>query len=113
LVGGGAVLAAIEELGNKIRSPAKEESLRRLRRYLVAQWEHALCFEGMVEYSQALTRGWDIGSGPTQALCKNLTLRLKRTSMKWDADHAADLMNLVALRESRQWAAYWGTRRIA
>jgi len=46
------------------------------------------------------------------AMCKNLTLRLKRTGMKWDADHAADLMNLVALREGRQWAAYWDTRRI-
>ena len=105
-VGGRTVLAAIEELGKKIRSPAKKESLRRLRRYLVERWE-------MVEYPQALARGWDIGSGPTEAMCKNLTLRLKRTGMKWDADHAADLMNLVALRESGQWAAYWDTRRVA
>ena len=105
-VGGRTVLAAIEELGKKIRSPLKKESLRRLRCYLVERWE-------MVEYPQALARGWDIGSGPTEAMCKNLTLRLKRTGMKWDADHAADLMNLVALRESGQWAAYWDTRRIA
>jgi hypothetical protein len=105
-VGGRTVLAAIEELGKKIRSLAKKESLRRLRRYLVERWE-------MVEYPQALARGWDIGSGPTEAMCKNLTLRLKRTGMKWDADHAADLMNLVALRESGQWPAYWDTRRIA
>jgi hypothetical protein len=94
-IGGRAVLAAIEELGKKIRSPAKKESLRRLRRYLVERWE-------MVEYPQALAKGWDIGSGPTEAMCKNLTLRLKRTGMKWDADHASDLMNLVALRESGQ-----------
>ena len=46
-------------------------------------------------------------------MCKNLALRLKRTGMKWDADHAAELMNLVALRESGQWTAYWDTRRIA
>ena len=105
-VGGRSVLAAIEELDKKMRSPAKKESLRRLRRYLVERWE-------MVEYPQALARGWDIGSGPTEAMCKNLTLRLKRTGMKWDADHAADLMNLVALRESGQWAAYWDTRRTA
>jgi hypothetical protein len=51
----------------------------------------------------------DIGSGRTDRLCENLTLHLKRTGMKhvlrregWDADHAADLMNLVALRESGQ-----------
>ena len=105
-VGGRTVLAAIEELGKKIRSPAKKESLRRLRRYILERWE-------MVEYPQALAKGWDIGSGPTEAMCKNLTLRLKRTGMKWDADHAADLMNLVALRESGPWAAYWDTRRIA
>jgi hypothetical protein len=105
-VGGRPVLAAIEQLGKKIRSPAKKESLRRLRRYLVERWE-------MVEYPAALAKGWDIGSGPTEAMCKNLTLRLKRTGMKWDADHAADLMNLVALRESGQWDAYWDIRRIA
>ncbi len=105
-VGGRTVLAAIGELGKKIRAPAKKESLRRLRRYLVERWE-------MVEYPAALAKGWDIGSGPTEAMCKNLTLRLKRTGMKWDADHAAHLMNLVALRESGQWAAYWDTRRIA
>ena len=64
-------------------------------------------------YPAALARGWNIGSGPTEAMCKNLTLRLKRTGMKWDADHAAALMNLIALRESRQWADYWKTQRVA
>lgn len=105
-VGGRAVLAAIEELGKKMHAKTKKDSLRRLRQYLVERWE-------MVEYPQALARGWDIGSGPTEAMCKNLTLRLKRTGMKWDADHAADLMNLVALRESGQWDRYWETRKIA
>ena len=37
------------------------------------------------------------GSGPTEAMCINLTLRLKRTGMKWDPDNAAAIMNLVAL----------------
>lgn len=64
----------------------------------------------MVEYPQALAGGWDIGSGPTEAMCKNLTLRLKRTGVKWDADHAAGLMNLIALREGHQWADYWERR---
>ncbi len=48
----------------------------------------------------AAARGWYHGSGPTEVTCKNLTLRLKRPSIKWDVDHAAALMNLVALRES-------------
>ena len=72
----------------------------------MARWE-------MVESPAALAKGWDIGSGPTKAMCKNLTLRLKRPGMKWDTDHAAALMNLVAIRESGQWEQYWQTRRVA
>jgi len=64
----------------------------------------------MVESRRAMARGWDIGSGPTEAMCKNLTLRLKRTGMKWDQDHAAAMMNLVALQENGQWDQYWTTR---
>jgi hypothetical protein len=33
--------------------------------------------------------------------------------MKWDRDHAADMMNLIALRESGQWKAYWASRAAA
>jgi hypothetical protein len=58
----------------------------------------------------ALAKGWDIGSGPTEAIpsrlrtwCKNLALRLKRPGMKWDTDNAAALMNPLALREGGQW----------
>jgi hypothetical protein len=105
-VGASSVLAAIEALQKKLRSADKLEALRLLRNDLVDRWE-------MVEYRQAIAQGWDIGSGPTEAMCKNLTLRLKRTGMKWDTDHAAGLMGLIALREGRQWAAYWETRKVA
>ncbi len=67
------------------------------------RWEHALSLEGMAEYPAALAKGWDIGSSPTEAVCKNSNLRLKRPGMKWDTDSAADLMNLVALRADGQW----------
>ena len=100
------VLAAIDALRRKLRAPAKLNSLRLLRQYIVERWE-------MVDYRQALAKGWDIGSGPTEAACKNLTLRLKRTGMKWDTGHAAGMMNLVALRESGQWTAYWEKRKTA
>jgi hypothetical protein len=40
-------------------------------------------------------------------MCKNLTLRLKRTGMKWQAANAEGMMNLTALYESGQKTAYW------
>lgn len=105
-LGGRPVLAAIDEAKKKLRAPAKQKALRLLRSYIVERWE-------MVEYPAALAKGWDIGSGPTEAMCKNLTLRLKRPGMKWDTDNAAGLMNLVALREGGQWGQYWQTRKTA
>jgi len=105
-VGGRAVLAAIDEARRKLRSPDKQNALRLLRQYIVERWE-------MVDYPAALACGWDIGSGPTEAMCKNLTLRLKRTGMKWDPDNAASMMTLVALRESGQWERYWEMQRAA
>lgn len=105
-VGWRGVLAAIDEAKKKLRAPAKQEALRLLRNYIVERWE-------MVEYPQALARGWDIGSGPTEAMCKNLTLRLKRPGMKWDTDNAASVMSLIALREGGQWTQYWQNRKTA
>ncbi len=100
------VLAAIDDLRKKVRAKAKLESLRLLRQYIIERLE-------MVEYRRARARGWDIGSGPTEAACKNLTLRLKRTGMKWDTENASAVMNLVALRESGQWDSYWQNRKSA
>jgi hypothetical protein len=95
-----AVLAAIDALEKKVRSGAKRESLRKLRDYVVSRLD-------MLDYRSALAQGWDIGSGPTEAMCKNLTLRLKRSGMKWDRDHAGSMMNLIAMYESGQAKAYW------
>jgi len=94
------MLAAIDALAKKIRAPAKRESLRCLRDYVVARVE-------LLDYPTALAKGYDIGSGPTEAMCKTLTLRLKRPGMKWDRDHAAAMMNLTALYDSGQASAYW------
>jgi hypothetical protein len=97
-----AVLAAIDALAKKIRAPVKRESLQELRDYMVARLE-------LLDYRTALSRGHDIGSGPTEAMCKTLTLRLKRPGMKWDRDHAAAMMNLTALYDSGQAKAYWAS----
>ena len=71
-----------------------------LRGYITERWE-------MLDCRRALASGLDIGSGQAEAMCNNLTLRLKRTGMKWDPSNAAAVMNLVALRESGQWDRWW------
>lgn len=100
------VLEAIDTLSRTVRAPAKKTSLRALKNYLHKRRE-------MVDYPSALARGWDVGSGPTEATCKTLTLRLKRPGMKWDRDHASGMMNLLAMRESGQWQRYWRTHAAA
>ncbi len=72
--------------------------------------DYALKRFEMLDYRVALAKGWDIGSGPTEAMCKTLTLRLKRSGMKWDADHAAAMMTLLAMRESNQHQQWWAMR---
>lgn len=99
-VGAAGVIDAIAALNKNVRASPKKKRLRVLRDYITERWE-------MVEYPKALSQGWDIGSGPTEAMCKNLTLRLKRTGMKWDPANAEALMNLAALRESGQWDRWW------
>jgi hypothetical protein len=94
------MLAAIAAMEKKVRSPVKKQSLRGLRHYITERRE-------MLNYRRALSEGWDIGSGPTEATCKTLTLRLKRPGMKWNRENASAMMNLVALRESGQWDQYW------
>jgi hypothetical protein len=105
-LGVGPVLAAIDVLKKNVRSKAKREAVEGLRDYLTDRLE-------MLDYRTALANGWDIGSGPTEAMCKTLTLRLKRPGMKWDRDHAAAMMNLQALYESGQAADYWAGQRAA
>jgi hypothetical protein len=61
----------------------------------------------MINYPAFRARGWQIGSGPTEATCKTLTARLKGSGMRWDADNAEALMALEALTQSGQWEVYW------
>ncbi len=65
------VLAAIEQLMKKMRAKAKRKALQSLREYLLARVK-------MLDYRTALANGWDVGSGPVEAACKTLTLRLKQ-----------------------------------
>ena len=95
------VLAAVDALDRTVRrSPAKREALRQLAQYVR---DHA----DLMDYPREVAAGRDIGSGPTEATCKTLTLRVKGCGMKWDLGHAQDMMNLVAMYESGQADRYW------
>lgn len=61
----------------------------------------------MLGYRQAEAKGWDIGSGPTEAQCKTTTKRVKISGAKWNIENAPRMMNLAAMRNSGQWDAYW------
>ena len=61
----------------------------------------------MIKYPAFQEKGWQIGSGPTEATCKTLTARLKGSGMRWDSDNAEAVMGLEALYQSGQWDAYW------
>jgi len=96
-------LGAVEALGRRVRSRAGRESVGRLKKYITERLE-------MLDYPTARARGYDIGSGPTEAMCKNLTLRLKQSGMKWDTPNAAAVMTVIALFENGQAAAYWARK---
>lgn len=61
----------------------------------------------MIQYPAFQAKGWQIGSGPTEATCKTLTARLKGSGMRWDSANAEAVMGLEALYQSGLWDEYW------
>jgi hypothetical protein len=61
----------------------------------------------MVAYPEYLAAGRQIGSGPTESMCKATTARLKGSGMRWDGDNAEAVMALDALEQSGEWQRYW------
>lgn len=54
-----------------------------------------------------LAKGWQIGSGPTEAMCKTTTKRRKGSGRRWDGTNAEAVMGLAALEQSDQWKRSW------
>jgi hypothetical protein len=69
--------------------------------HYVAKRSETIC------YPEFLAKGWQIGSGPTEAMCKTTTARLKGSGMRWDGVNAEAVMSLAALEQSDQWKRYW------
>jgi hypothetical protein len=83
-----------------VRGQAKRKAAMGLLGYVTER-------EEMVAYPQFTQRGWQIGSGPTESMCKAASLRVKGVGKKWDADNAEAVMTLEALDQSGAWEKYW------
>jgi hypothetical protein len=61
------------------------------------------------DYPSYRAKGWDIGSGPTEAGCKIIGERLKGSGMRWVETGAATVAALRALyvSGSRLWDGFW------
>jgi len=100
----GGVLVKLEQLRKEVRSPNKRKVLRELLNYIAKR-------AGQCDYPGFREKGWQIGSGPTEAMCKVLTYRLKGAGMRWDRQGAEPIMALVALEQSNIWNTYWDSQK--
>jgi hypothetical protein len=89
-----------------LRAKAKRRALDDLMRYLGERREK-------VDYARFRAAGLDIGSGPTESMCKSLSRRMKGIGMRWTPANAESVVALEALHQSDLWAAYWSTRLAA
>jgi hypothetical protein len=61
----------------------------------------------MILYPEFQAVGRQIGSGPTESMCKATTQRIKGRGRRWDSDNAEAVMALEALDQSSGWQPYW------
>jgi len=75
----------IAQLRKEVRSPNKRKALRELLNYIAKR-------ASQCDYPGFREKGWQIGSGPTEAMCKVLTCRLKGAGMRWDRQGAEETL---------------------
>jgi hypothetical protein len=61
----------------------------------------------MIQYPKFQEMGRQIGSGPTESMCKATTQRIKGRGRRWDGNNAESVMALEALEQSGAWQGYW------
>jgi len=91
---------------SKFKARGKRKALDELMRYLSQRQEK-------VNYPAFRAAGLDVGSGPTESMCKSLSRRMKGIGMRWTAKNAESMVALEALQQSNLWSAYWSTRLAA
>ncbi len=99
--GGEALLGHLRELPPNPSSEAQEAL-----RLLIGYFENN---RHRTDYPTYRRKGWDIGSGPTEAGCKIIGERLKGSGMRWVEDGAATVAALRALYVSggKLWDGFW------
>ena len=97
------LLVKIHETLRSLRSSVKREAFKKLEQYVANHAE-------MMDYPRYRASGFDIGSGPTESLCRTLTARLKGGGKRWNTPNAEALMALAGLKHSRLWEAYWAAQ---
>ena len=82
--------------------PEVQEELRKLIGYFTNNRHRT-------DYPTYRQKGWDIGSGPTEAGCKIIGARLKGSGMRWVEAGAATVAALRALYVSggKLWDGFW------
>jgi hypothetical protein len=105
--GGEALLAHLQALTLPPGTPAEvREELRKLTGYFEKNRHRT-------DYPSYRHKGWDIGSGPTEAGCKIIGQRLKGSGMRWVEEGAATVASLRALYVSggKVWDGFWAQPR--
>ena len=80
----------------------KRTAAIRLLQYVLERHE-------MIQYPEYREKGWQIGSGPTEAECKTTTAREKGRGRRWDGENAEAMMALAALYDNGLWTKHWST----
>jgi hypothetical protein len=107
--GGAALLEFLQAL---ILPKGTRGEVREELRKLLGYFEHN---RHRTDYPSYRQRGWDIGSGPTEAGCKIIGERLKGSGMRWVEYGAATVGVLRALYVSspKLWDGFWEQPRAA
>jgi hypothetical protein len=103
--GGEALLTYLQALALPAGASAREE-LRKLIGYFTNNRHRT-------DYPTYRRKGWDIGSGPTEAGCKIIGERLKGSGMRWVEAGAVTVASLRALYVSggKIWDGFWAQPR--
>lgn len=101
--GGEALLRHLQEI--QLPAGAAKELVEELRRRIDYYRENG----HRANYPAYRERGWDVGSGPTEAGCKVVQGRLKGAGMRWGVAGSEQVGVLKALYASGEglWDAFW------